>query len=482
MAVTYVSSSTVGGSGTLITINRPAGIAVGDFMLAAVAFRGQVVNITPPVGWTFLRRDDETTHHSLVTYYRFYAAGDPTSWTWTLAVSGRHAAGISAYNDVSSSFPVDGLNGQTNSTASTTISGPSVTTSLDNQLLIAIAVSEASGQIITPPVGYTSRFTADAGGSANAGCTTNLSDKFFTPAGTTGPISATQVTSRDSTMQHLSLNKKGVPVIAVMSANATALSSQNARVTNVFQSKQITCTAAASQNSQVNNIASAEPLNCTAETQGLEALVDNIFQVADAAATANVSANSSVNNILQEESAQGSATCAAVSLVNNIFQPQNITSSALSSSSAAINYVAGAAVATVVESPLSAAVIYASSGSFIAGAQTYFYPIVVYALESSLIGAAYLDLYANAIYAGKMYVQGNSSTSLTASNIYSSGSTVTGLSQAILSAAAIYAATSSKVLGQGEAYLRTGLDPTRGTSSAKLVQSNQIDVSIIRIR
>lgn len=482
MAVTYVASSTVGGSGTVITINRPAGIAVGDFMLAAVAFRGQTVNITPPAGWTFVRRDDETTHHSLVTYYRFYRAGDPASWTWNLAVTGRYAAGIATYNNVSSSFPVDGLAGQTNSTASTTISGPSVTTTLDNQLLIAIAVSEASGQTITPPAGYTSRFTADAGGSANAGCTTNLSDKFFTPAGTTGPITATQTLTRDSTMQHLSLNQKGVTISASMSATARALTSQLANVSYILQPTQVFATATLTDGASVNNVADLEPTYGTATVSDLVAQVNNVFQPKDIEASANCSAEVTVNNVLGETSCSSSAASELTATVDNVFQLTSIFSSAEVTNNSAVNYVGGSAFGTTGESPLFAAMIYSSASSLESSAFTILQAAVIYSAEASVNALADTLMVVFVIYAGQSSVQAIAQSNLAAAVIYASIGSSLGVAQAVNAAAAIYSASGSKTLGQGEAYLRAGQDPSRGTSTAKLERSNEITVDVIRIR
>ena len=205
MAIAFVSSASTGGSGTSVVVNRPAGIAVGDLMLASVSCRGNATGITAPAGWTLIRRDNETTHHSAAQYYRHYVSGDAASFTWTLGTNVRHAAGIAAYSDVSSDQPIDVDAGQTNSTASTTMAGPSLTTNFNDEMLVAFAVSEASGQTITDPTGYTSRYTVSAGGGANAGCTLSVSDKPFATAGSTGTISATQSSSRDSTVQHIAL-------------------------------------------------------------------------------------------------------------------------------------------------------------------------------------------------------------------------------------------------------------------------------------
>lgn len=75
------------------TINKPAGVASGDLMLAAVSFSGNVTAVTAPSGWTVVRRTHVTNpggggdaHSGDITVAilkRTAGASEPNSWTGT---------------------------------------------------------------------------------------------------------------------------------------------------------------------------------------------------------------------------------------------------------------------------------------------------------------------------------------------------------------------------------------------------------------
>jgi len=200
MAISFVAASPVGGSSTTsIVISSPTGTTTKDIMIACLGFRGNAVAITPPAGWTLIERRDEATHQSLVSYWREWQTGD-TSFTWTLGLSTNHASAIVTYRGCFTSAPIDVFASQANPTASTTIDGPSITTTYANDMLLAVALSEASGQVFVSPSGYTERAEIDAhGGSVNtSGNSIEVSEKAFVGPGSTGAWTATQDNSRDS--------------------------------------------------------------------------------------------------------------------------------------------------------------------------------------------------------------------------------------------------------------------------------------------
>lgn len=206
MAITFISSTNEGAQSTTATLAKPPGTSVNNILVATIAARGNNVTVTPDqAGWTMIRLDTETTHQQAESWWRLTTGSDPASWTWTLGSNTRHAGVMLAYSGVSTTTPIDVHAGQTTDVASLTIDGPSVTTTFKNDMLLAVAVSEASGVTITAPTGYTLRGTASAGGSANAGNTISVFDKSFVGPGPTGTWSAPQNTSRDTMAQSIAL-------------------------------------------------------------------------------------------------------------------------------------------------------------------------------------------------------------------------------------------------------------------------------------
>lgn len=83
-------------SGTNYTLNCPAGVAVGDLMVAYVT-SSQAGTITPPAGWTLVNTasvDDGSTDTALFVLKRTATASEPGTWTdgvLSVASTRRHA-------------------------------------------------------------------------------------------------------------------------------------------------------------------------------------------------------------------------------------------------------------------------------------------------------------------------------------------------------------------------------------------------------
>ncbi|MFD8117099.1 hypothetical protein [Streptomyces microflavus] len=79
------------------TINKPSGVQSGDLMIAGVGFSGDVTTLSPPSGWTLIRRLHRATSGSdggahsgdftLYIYKRTAGGSEPNSWTGSHAVS-----------------------------------------------------------------------------------------------------------------------------------------------------------------------------------------------------------------------------------------------------------------------------------------------------------------------------------------------------------------------------------------------------------
>ena len=95
-AITYRASTTAnnGGGANTLAIARPAGTVANDVLLAKVTFYGNT--ITPPAGWTLIRRTDVMTAAGQAVYYRVAAGAAPASYTWNFGSSQPAGGGIAA--------------------------------------------------------------------------------------------------------------------------------------------------------------------------------------------------------------------------------------------------------------------------------------------------------------------------------------------------------------------------------------------------
>jgi N,N-dimethylformamidase beta subunit-like protein/uncharacterized protein DUF4082/cadherin-like protein/Big-like domain-containing protein/purple acid phosphatase-like protein len=169
-----------------LEIPAPSGLARGDFMLAAVNVRSNVgevaspAQIVTPAGWRLLRMSTST---GLVqaTFYRFLGRATPTSYTWTLTRPGPASGGIVAYIGTDSERPIDAALAKSNS-SSTSITAPSITTTVPNTMLVGVFGVAVNGAV-TPPAGMVKR-VEDVNDAV--GLMTEISDSFKPLAGATG--------------------------------------------------------------------------------------------------------------------------------------------------------------------------------------------------------------------------------------------------------------------------------------------------------
>lgn len=143
---------------TTLVLATPVGTVAGDVMVAAVAIRPDTATITPPAGWTLLRRVDNSNSNanSLAVYQRTAAASEPASHSFTFSSSTGSAGGIQAFGGVDAATPIDAHDGQTTASG-LTHAAPSITTSVSNTMLVTFHTFSSSATW-TPPGGMTEAF------------------------------------------------------------------------------------------------------------------------------------------------------------------------------------------------------------------------------------------------------------------------------------------------------------------------------------
>lgn len=99
-------------NGTDFTINKPAGLADGDLLIAYLSAAG-TGTLTLPTGWTLVDSTSADGNHSLWVLKRTGLAADPSTWTVSLsATTNRRTCAVVAYSgaaDVSSQFAAENV-------------------------------------------------------------------------------------------------------------------------------------------------------------------------------------------------------------------------------------------------------------------------------------------------------------------------------------------------------------------------------------
>ncbi|ADB73656.1 fibronectin type III domain-containing protein [Geodermatophilus obscurus] len=135
--IVHVSVSTAAGASSL-QLPTPPGVSPGDVLVAQIGHKGSAT-ITPPAGWTSIRRDiayrsDNFPQVTSALFWRVVVTGEPSSATFSLGSAVEMVGGIAAYRGVSTVDAVNASGGRTGT--GTTATTPSVTTTVANTMLV----------------------------------------------------------------------------------------------------------------------------------------------------------------------------------------------------------------------------------------------------------------------------------------------------------------------------------------------------------
>ena len=183
---------------TQLTVNVPAGVQPNDLMIAQIAVRGGTgIAITPPSGWSLVRRDNSSTTTAQAVYSHLVPAApsEPATYTWNFSGSNDAAGGIAAYFGASAAAPVDASNGQGNA-SSASITAPSIAVpGGDNQDRLLGLFAIANSSAVTVPPGSTAHWSFHATGG---GIGVAASDLQLGSSGPTGNLIATAGTAANN--------------------------------------------------------------------------------------------------------------------------------------------------------------------------------------------------------------------------------------------------------------------------------------------
>lgn len=226
-------SSPSDSTGSSLTLNKPSGTIEGDVMVAHVVVNSASTTITTPTGWTLLRRDNTSGSMASIIFYKVAGASEPSSYNWSFGTSRNSAGGIATYYNVDTSTPIDAHNGQYNQDTST-MTAPSITTTLSNGRLLYIAGASASSSV-SGPSGMTQQWRV---GSSSM---SYLAERAVTTAGPTGNVTATNtLTGESNTAALVALRPKGQvagPDYSTITLRSTSQANNGAGSTSLTISK-----------------------------------------------------------------------------------------------------------------------------------------------------------------------------------------------------------------------------------------------------
>jgi hypothetical protein len=192
-AATAVASSSSGSSSsrTSISLNRPAGTAAGHVMVASIVSNDDYPGFTAPAGWSVVSDRSITDVLRQAVYVKVAGPSEPTAYTWGVSDFRRLAGGITTYADVDAAGPVDAVGTSVNSTASATVTAPSITTTVPDTRLVQLVAVNSQGTV-SPPADMTERWEARSPNLSSARDALAASaDTVHAPAGATGARVAT---------------------------------------------------------------------------------------------------------------------------------------------------------------------------------------------------------------------------------------------------------------------------------------------------
>lgn len=196
-AISFVSASTANpnATSTTISVTAPASLQAGDLLVATIVVADPALTFTQPSGWTLVAgvTNPASTGAGGMTQmvaYKFATAAEPASYSWTISSSTKSTAAIVAYREVDRSAPFNAVGVTVTTTASTTVTAPTVTTTVPATMVLRVlGIDAGAADTISAPPGTTSR--ASASSQANPGTTLQIADATQAAAGATGVATGT---------------------------------------------------------------------------------------------------------------------------------------------------------------------------------------------------------------------------------------------------------------------------------------------------
>jgi MSHA biogenesis protein MshQ len=204
IGISFVGADSASSPAALdLDVGTPAGTLPGDVLVAAIGTRPDGASITPPAGWTFVRRMDNPSgaSSSLAVYRRIAVAREPALHRWSFSASTGSVGAIAALRGADVTAPVDVEGGQPTASG-LTHDAPSVTTTRNGTMLVTVHTF-SSAATWTPPAGMVEAVDlASVTAPAPSGISLELNYALQGFAGVTGTKTATASGNADAGNAH----------------------------------------------------------------------------------------------------------------------------------------------------------------------------------------------------------------------------------------------------------------------------------------
>ncbi len=154
-APVWQSTTTNGSTGSTVTGNKPASVASGDLLIAVVHAKGDnVLSVSAvPSGWTLIHSGTITGGQVLtLSYWKIAGGSEPSTYAWTLTGATstyQWSAAISRITGTDQTTPINTKAIQSNA-SSTSVTCPTVTTTVADCLLMATGADDNGRQYSAP--------------------------------------------------------------------------------------------------------------------------------------------------------------------------------------------------------------------------------------------------------------------------------------------------------------------------------------------
>lgn len=208
MAISVIdkTSATSGASAvSSLALTYPT-LAANDVLIAQVHIASSSATITTPAGWTLIRSDTGNNRRSSL-YWKLANGSESGTVAFALSASVNAVGGMVSVRGVDTTTPVDASAGQTNGSASTSCTAPTVTASAAGGMLLTIS-SGVGNLTFTPASGQTEQWdVTTTAGSSN--CASELATETLSASGATGTRASTMSGSVTSLGQSVVLKAAG---------------------------------------------------------------------------------------------------------------------------------------------------------------------------------------------------------------------------------------------------------------------------------
>lgn len=193
MAITFVDAVGQGGDGTStdIVFNKPAGVALGDFLVTWIA-SAQGPTLVNPSGFSTLTDQTASTGVQIRVATKIATGSEPSTYTWDTAANTSISCGIMAFRGSGETLRDSAGNGAGNTTST---SSPSLTGVVGTDMVILVGgarpeAAQATNQVSAPTTGGWTRPTGIEVKTAGSGTFPASTSGSYQLGGSTGTFTA----------------------------------------------------------------------------------------------------------------------------------------------------------------------------------------------------------------------------------------------------------------------------------------------------